>query len=105
MNFKIIAAAALPTLLLAGCGGPSPKATIDEGCHRFAEAENADEKEADEVCSCMADSFAKNLDKNELKTMAAAFEKAETGEDLEESLQEAGITEKQFRELAGSCLP
>ena len=104
MILKLFAATALPILLLAGCGGPSPKATIEEGCRLFAETDNVDEKVADEVCSCMAEAFARNLDKKDLETFATAFEKAESGADLEESLDEAGITEEQFRDAAGSCL-
>lgn len=105
MSFKCFGAVALPILFLAGCGGGgiSPEASIDEGCHRIAEAENANEKEADEVCACMVEKFSETLDKKTLKKVAEAFDNSENGQDFEENLEAAGIDEAVLRKTARTC--
>lgn len=86
---------------LAACG-QSPKATIEKSCMRF-EKESDDKAKSKDMCACVASNLDENLEDNSLKKVAKAFKKAKTGDDLEKTLKEEGISDMQMMSVMGAA--
>jgi len=86
---------------LAACG-QSPKSTIETSCMRF-EKNSDDKAKSKDMCACIAGNLDENLEKNSLKNVAKAFKKAKTGDDLEKTLKEQGISDAQMMSVMGAA--
>ena len=86
---------------LAACG-QSPKATIEKSCMRFEKGSD-DKAKSKDMCACVAGNLDENLEKNSLKSVAKAFKKAKTGDDLENTLKEEGVSDAQMMSVMGAA--
>lgn len=96
---KIFMAAAL-TAMLASCG-QSPEETIASSCLQFELEDGTDKSKAKEKCSCLSEGLKKSMSEKSLEQIAAAFDNAKNGDDLERTLKEEGVTDGQMMSFAG----